>query len=66
MKIRSNSTATSRASRKVAENTDRSNPKVPKLSDDRSGLDRYCQGGHGGDPILTPSDDDRSLEDRYF
>lgn len=66
MKIRSNHTTTSRASQKVVENNDRSNPKVPKLSDDRSGLDRYCQGGHGGDTDSTPSDDDRSLWDRYF
>jgi hypothetical protein len=34
----------------VAENTDRTDPNVPKLSDDRGCLGRYCQGGNGGDP----------------
>ena len=51
---------------KVSENTDRSNPNVPKLSDDRGCLDRYCQGGNRRDPHQTPSDDDRSRRDRYF
>ncbi|PSB58888.1 hypothetical protein [Chamaesiphon polymorphus] len=53
-------------SRKVVENTDRTNPNVPKLSDDRGGLGRSCQGDAGGATSVTPSDNDRSLWDRYF
>jgi hypothetical protein len=51
---------------KVVENTDRSSPNVPKLSDDRGCLDRYCQRGDGGDTSNTADDRDRSVSDRYF
>ncbi|WP_373541861.1 hypothetical protein [Chamaesiphon sp.] len=45
---------------KVAENTDRSNPKVPKLSDDRGCLGRYCEGDRGRNTSYVRSDLDRS------